>query len=44
LRGGLMDQTKTCDSISIGISFEAERAHIGTVAEPVGPPFDPCPK
>jgi hypothetical protein len=42
LRGGLRDKTKTCDSISIGITFEAERAHLGTVTEPAGPLFDPC--
>jgi hypothetical protein len=42
LRNGQKDKTKTCDSISIGIQFEAARAHLGPVAAPATLPPNPC--
>lgn len=39
---GTQDPTKTCDAISIGLGFEARAAQLGSVAEPVPPPPQPC--
>lgn len=42
LRHGQKEAAKPCDSISIGIEFDAVRAQIGMVAPPAVPPQDPC--
>ncbi|HMY20598.1 MAG TPA: hypothetical protein PKA58_29940, partial [Polyangium sp.] len=42
LLDGELDMTKTCDSFSIGLEFEAERAEIGAIAAPAPPLWDPC--
>lgn len=42
LRNGQKDKTKTCDSISLGIEFQATRAQLGMVANPAAPPPNPC--
>lgn len=42
LRGGIPDPSKKCDSISIGIEFEATRAKLGSVVPALDAPKDPC--
>lgn len=42
LRNEQKDKTKTCDSISLGIQFEATRAQLGTVVDPAAALSDPC--
>ncbi len=42
LRGGTKDKLRACDSISIGIQFEASRAKIGAVADPAPAAWNPC--
>lgn len=42
LRGGAADVMKACDSISIGIEFEATRAKLGSVISPIVLPKLSC--
>lgn len=42
LRGGENDKLRACDSISVGIHFEASRAKLGAVADPAPPAWNPC--
>jgi hypothetical protein len=42
MKDGTQDPTKTCDGISIGLGFTATVVELGTVADPVTPPLDPC--
>jgi hypothetical protein len=42
LADGSQDPTKTCDSISIGIGFDAVVDQLGAVAPPTPPPPNPC--
>lgn len=42
LLGGKVDASRPCDSISIGIEFEATRAVRGAYTDPPSPQKDPC--
>jgi len=42
LRGGVVDPGKMCDSISIGIEFQATRAKLGSVVPAFVPQKNPC--
>lgn len=43
MQDGTQDPTRECDGISIGLGFEMTRVVIGTAAQPVQPPANPCP-